>query len=39
MPHDWSQPRVPGSFYNTIMKPALEAIELPASRPATGVAV
>ena len=34
VPLDWSQPLALGSFYDTIMKPALEAIGLPASRPA-----
>jgi integrase len=35
VPLDWSQPLAMGSFYDTIMKPALEAGGLPASRPAT----
>lgn len=35
VPLDWSQPLATGSFYDTIMKPALEAVGLPASRPAT----
>ena len=35
VPLDWAQPLALGSFYDTIMKPALEAIGLPASRPAT----
>lgn len=35
MPLDWSQPMAMGTFYDTIMKAALEAIGLPASRPAT----
>lgn len=35
VPLDWSQPLAMGTFYDTIMKPALEAIGLPASRPAT----
>ncbi|WP_237569652.1 tyrosine-type recombinase/integrase [Mycolicibacterium lacusdiani] len=35
VPLDWSQPLALGAFYDTIMKPALEAIGLPASRPAT----
>ena len=35
VPFDWAQPLALGSFYDTIMKPALEAIGLPASRPAT----
>jgi hypothetical protein len=34
VPLDWSQPLALGSFYDTILKPALEAIGLPASRPA-----
>nr|WP_237023303.1 tyrosine-type recombinase/integrase [Mycolicibacterium tokaiense] len=34
VPLDWSQPLAMGTFYNTILKPALEAIGLPASRPA-----
>ena len=32
---DWSTPLALGAFYETIMKPALEAIGLPASRPET----
>lgn len=35
VPLDWSQPLAMGSFYDTILKPGLEAIGLPASRPAT----
>lgn len=35
VPFDWSQPLALGAFYDTIMKPALEAVGLPASRPAT----
>ncbi|WP_047888889.1 tyrosine-type recombinase/integrase [Rhodococcus sp. ARP2] len=35
VPLDWSQPLAMGTFYDTIVKPALEAIGLPASRPAT----
>ena len=35
VPLDWSQPLAMGTFYDTIMKPALEAIGVPASRPAT----
>lgn len=35
VPLDWSAPLTMGTFYDTIMKPALEAIDLPASRPAT----
>lgn len=34
VPLDWSQPLAMGTFYDTIMKPALEAVGLPASRPA-----
>jgi integrase len=35
VPLDWSQPLAMGTFYDTIVKPALEAVGLPASRPAT----
>ncbi|WP_336584342.1 site-specific integrase [Mycolicibacterium tusciae] len=35
VPLDWSQPLAMGAFYDTIFKPALEAVGLPASRPAT----
>ncbi|PJK24403.1 tyrosine-type recombinase/integrase [Mycolicibacterium goodii] len=35
VPLDWSQPLATGAFYDTILKPALEAVGLPASRPAT----
>jgi integrase len=35
VPLDWSQPLAIGTFYDTILKPALEAVGLPASRPAT----
>lgn len=35
VPLDWSRPLALGAFYDTIMKPALEAVGLPASRPAT----
>ena len=35
VPLDWALPLALGSFYDTIMKPALEAFGLPASRPAT----
>lgn len=35
VPLDWSQPIALGAFYDTIFKPALEAVGLPASRPAT----
>ncbi|OBK18584.1 tyrosine-type recombinase/integrase [Mycobacterium asiaticum] len=35
---DWSQPLAMGTFYDTIVKPALEAVGLPASRPATATA-
>ncbi|MGW0172734.1 tyrosine-type recombinase/integrase [Rhodococcus sp. NPDC003322] len=38
VPLEWSQPLAMGTFYDTIMKPALEAIGLPASRPATTTA-
>ncbi|OQQ31073.1 integrase [Prescottella equi] len=38
VPLDWSHPLAMGTFYDTIMKPALEAIGLPASRPATNAA-
>ncbi|MDO3637633.1 tyrosine-type recombinase/integrase [Mycolicibacterium arseniciresistens] len=31
---DWSEPLAMGTFYDTILKPALEAVGLPASRPA-----
>lgn len=34
VPHDWSQPLAMGTFYDTIMKPALVAIGLPVSAPA-----
>ena len=34
VPLDWSQPLALGTFYDTIVKPALEAVGLPASRPA-----
>ncbi|WP_280484310.1 tyrosine-type recombinase/integrase [Nocardia cyriacigeorgica] len=34
VPHDWSQPLAMGTFYDTILKPALVAIGLPASAPA-----
>lgn len=34
VPLDWSQPLAMGTFYDTILKPALEAVGLPASRPA-----
>ena len=37
-PFDWSQPLAMGAFYDTIVKPALEAVGLPASRPATATA-
>jgi integrase len=36
VPLDWTQPLALGTFYDTIMKPALEAAGLPASRPANG---
>lgn len=35
VPLDWSQPLAMGTFYDTIFRPALEAVGLPASRPAT----
>ncbi len=35
VPHDWTQPLAMGTFYDTIMKPALVAVGLPASAPAT----
>jgi integrase len=35
VPLDWCQPLAMGTFYDTILKPALEAVGLPASRPAT----
>jgi integrase len=35
VPLDWSRPLALGTFYDTILKPALEAAGLPASRPAT----
>jgi len=35
VPLDWSQPLAMGTLYDTILKPALEAVGLPASRPAT----
>jgi integrase len=35
VPLDWSQPLAMGAFYDTIFRPALEAVGLPASRPAT----
>jgi integrase len=35
VPLDWSQPLAMGAFYDSILKPALEAVGLPASRPAT----
>lgn len=34
VPLDWSEPVAIGTFYDTIIKPALEAVGLPASRPA-----
>ncbi|MBU8819900.1 site-specific integrase [Mycolicibacterium goodii] len=34
VPLDWSEPVAIGTFYDTILKPALEAVGLPASRPA-----
>ena len=38
VPLDWSQPLAMGTLYDTILKPALEAVGLPASRPATSPA-
>jgi integrase len=35
VPLDWSQPLAMGTFYDTILKPALESVGLPASRPAS----
>lgn len=35
MPLDWSQPLAMGAFYDSIFRPALEAVGLPASRPAS----
>jgi integrase len=35
VPFDWSQPLAMGTFYDTILKPVLEAVGIPASRPAT----
>lgn len=35
VPLDWTEPVYMGTFYETILKPALEAVGLPASRPAT----
>lgn len=35
VPLDWSEPVAIGTFYDTILKPALEAVGLPASRPAS----
>ncbi|MFD3461657.1 tyrosine-type recombinase/integrase [Nocardia fluminea] len=35
VPFDWSQPMAMGTFYDTIFKPALLAVGLPASAPAT----
>jgi len=34
-PLDFSEPVDPGAFYKNLMKPALDAVGLPASRPAT----
>ena len=36
VPLDWSQPVYMGTLCDTILKPALEAVGLPASRPANG---
>jgi integrase len=35
VPFDWSQPLAMGTFYDTMLKPVLEAVGIPASRPAT----
>lgn len=35
VPLDWSQPLAMGAFYDTIFRPALESVGLPATRPAT----
>lgn len=35
VPLDWSRPPAMGTFYDTIFRPALEAVGLPATRPAT----
>jgi len=35
VPYDWSEPLAMGTFWDSIAKPALELIGLPASRPAT----
>jgi integrase len=35
VPLDWTQPLAMGTFYDTILKPALEAVGLPASRRAS----
>ena len=35
VPLDWSQPLAMGTSYDTIFRPALEAVGLPSSRPAT----
>ncbi|WP_236592979.1 tyrosine-type recombinase/integrase [Mycobacterium intracellulare] len=35
VPLDWTQPLAMGTFYDTIFRPALEAVGLPATRPAT----
>ena len=35
VPLDWSEPLAMGAFYDNIFRPALEAVGLPATRPAT----
>jgi len=35
VPHDWSQPLAMGTFYQTIFKPGLAKVGLPASSPAS----
>ncbi|WP_230591085.1 tyrosine-type recombinase/integrase [Rhodococcoides fascians] len=37
VPLDWSQPLAMGAFYDTIFRPALGAVGLPASAPADGI--
>lgn len=34
VPFDWTQPLAPGTFYDTVFRPALAAVGLPASAPA-----
>lgn len=38
VPRDWSQRLAMGTFYDTIFRPALEAVGLPANQPATSTA-